>query len=623
MALIQLDKVSVSFGAARILDRVSWGLIPERRVGLIGVNGCGKTTLLRVLADALAPDSGTVERAKGLRLGFMEQEPALAKDDNMHDAVLSACAEVLDMERRMRCIEHEIADAAEDKRSVLLARLGRLQERFEHHGGYDCETRVAAVLMGLGFNEDEFNRPVSVLSGGERSRVALARLLLLEPDVLFLDEPTNHLDLAGIEWFEGFLTRKFRGAAVIVSHDRTFLERTVTHILELERGALTEYRGGYDQYAEVKALRDADRQRRYEEQQAFIRKEEAFIRKYHAGQRGREAQGRQKRLNRLDRLDAAHQSKKMAVRFNAGIEPGAVCIRAEGVAKGYNQQVFFQNLDLEIQRGDRVGIIGPNGSGKTTLLRVLLGLDSPDAGVVTQGHHVRIGYLAQHAEGLSSDRTVLDEVWERRRTQTEEAVRNVLGRFLFSGDDDINKRMRDLSGGERTRVALACLLVEEPNVLVMDEPTNHLDIPSCLALERALRDYEGTVLVVSHDRTFLNNVASTLIVLDGESGQRFHGTYADYAERKAAMESAPAATEPSKPRPAPSKKKKPRLSKNRLAQLEADIAELESEKQSLETQLADLALYSDTDKARAVPHRYQDVCGQLDALYAQWAEHES
>ncbi len=624
MSLVQLNEAGLAFAGQTILSGATATIEEGDRIGLIGPNGSGKTTLMRIVSGALEPDTGGVARRKGLRCGFLEQEPALPSGSSVHDVALSAFDDLLKLEQRMRETEHAVAAAEPDERNALLHRLGESQHRFEHAGGYDHESRVGAVLMGVGFTEGEFARPVEVLSGGERSRLALARLLLRDADLLLLDEPTNHLDIDGLEWLEDFLNNRFTGTVVLVSHDRTFLDRTVGRIWEVEHARLTTYRGNYTKYAELKEQQELATERDYEKQQAFIRKEEEFYRRYHAAQRGREAKGRMKRLNRLERIERSQRRKEITMRFDVRRDPSALCFRIEDLARGYGDRVLFRDISMEIYRGERIGVIGPNGSGKTTLLRILLEQLEPDRGRVVRGRNVTCGLLPQQPPPGDEQRTVLDEVWERKRTLNEEEVRSVLGRFLFSGDDDVNKRLADLSGGERKRVALACLMVDQPNVLLLDEPTNHLDIGSREALEAAIASYPGTVLAVSHDRTFLNRMVDRLIVIEGEASSVFFGPYRDFAEKRRAGKESQAVQK----RAAPAEESKAgggrarRLSKNRLASLESKIAELEREKERLEALLADPEVYGDPDRAARLPKEYNEVRERLEACYAQWMEQE-
>ena len=620
MALAQFNDVHISFGGQTVLERISLSLYERERCGLVGANGTGKTTILRLIAGVLEPDSGRVARQRGLRIGFLEQEPDLPAYANVHDAALSAFSDLLDMERRMRRMEHDIAAANGTRRSELLRQFGTLQSRFEHAGGYERENRTAAVLMGMGFGKEEFPKPVSVLSGGERSRLALARLLLREADLLLLDEPTNHLDLDGIEWLEDFLAKKYRGAVLAVSHDRTFLDRSVTRVLEIAHGRLTDYPGNYSKYAALKADRELEQQRKHEKQRKFIEHEEEFIRRYHAGQRSKEARGRRTRLGRLERLESVGRQKHISLGFQPRRDSSALCFHVEDLAKRFGGRMLFQGLSFEVYRGDRVGIVGPNGSGKTTLLRMLLGLERPDLGTVEVGRNVNFGYLEQHSADFTSQQTVLEEVWNRDRQLDEVDVRSVLGRFLLGGDDDVTKKLCDLSGGERTRVALACLMVERPNVLVLDEPSNHLDIPSRIALETALQAYEGTLLVVSHDRYLLDKIASRIILVHGERARVIPGNYEYYEELRQGEKDITRGeqnAQTSGPRAASARGPRPRLSKNRVARLEKEIAELEKQKAALEAALARPDTYTDPEKARDLPMRYEEVEVELAWRYSE------
>ena len=622
MALAQLNNATVAFAAQKVLEGVSCSIHDRDRVGLIGANGTGKTTLLRLLSGSLEPDSGDVFLQRGLRIGILEQEPQLDEAATVHDAALAAFADLLEIEKRMRQTEAAMAHSDGAEREALLKELGSLQTRFEHAGGYEHESRTGAVLSGVGMSEDLFDRPVKALSGGERSRLALARLLLRDADLLLLDEPTNHLDLAGIEWLEDFLNKRYKGTVILVSHDRTFLDRTVTRIIEVERARLEEYPGNYTKYVTVKAHRQLEQQRAYEKQQEYIAKEEDFYRRFHAAQRSKEARGRMKRLERLERIEAPVKSKEVHLRFDSKRDSSEVCLRIENMAKGYGERTLFADLGVEVYRGERIGVIGPNGSGKTTFLKALLGQAPPDRGEAQFGRHVVTGYLPQQPDDLHPESSVLDAVWNHKRTMDEVEVRSLLGRFLFSGDDDVRKRLADLSGGERKRVSLACIMADAPNLLILDEPTNHLDIQSRNALEAALESYDGTIIAVSHDRYFLNRICQRLIVIEGARSRVLYGTWDDYERRcreeRAESEAARPELLPAE-KEAPQARAKPKISKNRLAVIEKEIAKLEAEKAGLEAALADPDLYADAERARATPQRYKAVGEQLDALYAEWA----
>ena len=610
--LVSCSDISKSYGAQKVLQGVSLQVREGQRAGLVGANGTGKTTLLRIISGGETADVGIVETARGLRIGYLEQEPSLDPVHTVYVAALSAFDELRRIETRLREVEHAMAESDERVRERLAREHGELLEQFERGGGYDHESRTHAVLAGVGFDADALPRAVSKLSGGERSRVALARLLLKDVDVLLLDEPTNHLDLAGVEWLEQFLARSKAGV-VVVSHDRLFLDRVATCIFELERTELESYPGNYSRYLEIRAARRKERQRQYAKQQEFIAKEEAFIRRYKAGQRCKEARGRQKRLARVERVDRPVEERDVVIRFEAERASGEVCVRARDLACRFGDRTLFEGLRFELYRGDRMGVVGPNGCGKTSLLRMVLGELAPSTGEVELGHKLKIGYFDQLQAGLDASRSVLDEVWEIRRTLNEVDVRDLLGLFRFSGDD-VLKRVGDCSGGERSRVALAKLIVDAPNVLVLDEPTHHLDIPSREALEQALLGYDGTVLAVSHDRFFLNKVVSKLLVFEPEGVRLIHGNYESYEQtRRPEAESQPKAT-----RDAPAKAATPAMSKNRFARLEQQIMALEAERAEVERKLQLPENSTDGDKVRALNLRMREVETRLAELNAQW-----
>ena len=546
MPIVKLDHTSKSYGADLVLDDICWQVSAGDRVGLIGDNGTGKTTLFRIMTGDITRYKGTVERAKKAIIGFLPQEPEFDSRMELRDAVQTAAfSHIRELEGRMEQLTHKMSDPDEDQ-TVILDQYSKLQEKHDAYGGYDYEHRTDAILGGLGFTQADFQLPVGVLSGGQKGRAALAHLLLMEPDILLLDEPTNHLDLAGTEWLEGFLVSEYKGAVVVVSHDRYFLDKVVTKVAELQNHKLEEYGGNYTKYLFLKERKLLVQQRQYQRQQEEIAHDEEFIRRYKAGQRTKEARGREKKLQRMELVDGPQlQTKKVKLEFTTDLRGGDDVLQLRNVEKRYDGKVLFENLKLDVYRHDRVGIIGPNGVGKTTLLRLILGQAEPTAGTVKVGHNLRIGYYDQEHAGLNLDNTVLDELWELRPNDTQGEVRSYLGRFLFSGDD-VFKPIGDLSGGEQSRVALSKLLLEKANFLVLDEPTNHLDISSKEVLENALLEYPATTIIVSHDRYFLDKIVNKILFMEDDRTWLWAGNYTAYQEwklEKKAEEEAKAAQE--------------------------------------------------------------------------------
>jgi ATP-binding cassette subfamily F protein 3 len=532
MPLVKLDHVSKSYGPDLILDDICWQVSSDDRVGLIGNNGTGKTTLFRIMTGEIPRYKGSVERAKRARIGHLHQEPEFDSQMKLRDAIrMAAFSHMHDLEERMGYLTQEMSqmDAEEDPAEIL-DKYARLQERHEAHGGYDYEHRMDIILGGLGFTQADFQLPVSALSGGQRGRAALAHLLLEEPDLLLLDEPTNHLDLAGTEWLEGFLLSGYHGAVVVVSHDRYFLDRVVTKVAELQNHRLKEYRGNYTKYLFLKERKLLVQQRQYQRQQEDIAHDIDFIRRYKAGQRSKEARGREKKLKRLELMEKPQlRTKKIKLEFKAELRGGDDVLQLRNLEKTYGDKVLFEDLDLDIYRRDKLGIIGPNGIGKTTLLRLILGQEEPTSGTAKVGYNLRIGYYDQEHASLNLDNTVLDELWELRPNDTPGQVRSYLGRFLFSGDE-VFRPIRDLSGGEQSRVALAKLLLENANFLILDEPTNHLDISSKEVLEESLDEYPATMIIVSHDRYFIDKLVNKILFMEEDRSWLWTGNYTAYQE---------------------------------------------------------------------------------------------
>lgn len=534
MPLAKLDHISKLYGANLVLDDISWQVSADDRVGLIGDNGTGKTTLFKIITGEIAQSKGTVERAKRARIGHLHQEPEFDSQVKLRDAIRTAAfSHMSDLEEDMESLSQQMGQTGnEEELTELLDHYARLQERHEAHGGYNYEHRIDAVLGGLGFTQADLELPVGVLSGGQKGRAALAHLLLEEPDLLLLDEPTNHLDLAGTEWLEGFLISEYHGAVVVVSHDRYFLDKVVTKVAELQNHKLEEYNGNYTKYIFLRERKLLVQQRQYVRQQEEIAHDQDFIRRYKAGQRSKEARGREKKLDRMELVEKPQlRTKRIKLQFRTELRGGDDVLQIRDLSKSYDGKLLFEDLNLDVYRHDRVGIIGPNGIGKTTLLRIILGQEEPTDGTVKVGYNLRVGYYDQEHASLNLDNTVLDEIWELRPDDTQGEIRSYMGRFLFSGEE-VFKQISDLSGGEQSRVALSKLLLENANFLILDEPTNHLDISSKEVLEQALLEYPATAIIVSHDRYFLNKIVNKILFMEEDRSWLWKGNYTAYQEWK-------------------------------------------------------------------------------------------
>ena len=560
MSLIRLESVTKLYDPDLILDDISVSIEHGDRIGLIGRNGTGKTTLIKIINGMLANFKGKVVSAKGVHIGYLSQEPDLARDCTLRQEMLKVFEKRRALEDKMLLLAEEMET---QEAPHLLTEYARIQEQHERLGGYDYEHQINRILGGLGFNELDFNLPIRVLSGGQKSRATLAKLLLEAPDLLLFDEPTNHLDINGIEWLENYLNIEYNGAVLVVSHDRYFLDKVVRKVWQLAEHKITIYRGNYSKYVETKKVEQLVGERAFKKQQAFIEHEEDFIRRNIAGQRTREAQGRRKKLARLERVEKPKpDAPTLKLNFTPETRGGNDILRCKNLGKAFGEKTIFTDLNFEVYRHDVVGIVGANGTGKTTLFRMILGEESPTAGEMWVGPTLKFGYYTQELEGLNPDNEIIDEIWELRPQQTHGEIRSFLGKFLFSGDD-VFKRIGNLSGGEQSRVLLAKLLLANANVLLLDEPTNHLDIPAREALEAALSEYPATLFIISHDRYLLNSLATKLLIFDGTPGgtaNLFEGNYAEYIAQQERQEeekqqSSENIQEPQPPQPSPQKSK--------------------------------------------------------------------
>jgi ATP-binding cassette, subfamily F, member 3 len=645
MPIVSVTQIGKSFGAERIFSGISFQIDPQDRIGLVGPNGAGKSTLLNILAGREEPDEGTLSVGRNIRIGYLTQTADFQPQNTLREEMLTVFTEVRAWEQELNDLAQELASPAaladNELHEQLLTHYAELQTRFEHAGGYTYENRVAQVLDGLGFSREQQEAPVTQLSGGQQTRAALGKLLLQEPDLLLLDEPTNHLDLEALEWLETYLTA-WKGALVVVAHDRYFLDKVVSRIIELAFGRIEEYPGNYTKYLRLREERMERRQREYEAQQAHIAHTEEFIRRYKAGQRSREARGRQKLLDRLERVERPQDFPEMHFEFSPVVNSGEMVLSTQKLAVGYRNEptaggqptepdVLVRVADLELLRGDFVGLIGPNGAGKTTLLRTIIGELPPLSGQVIPGHNVRIGYYSQTHAGLNPERTILDEILQVT-TLTVEGVRSFLGRFLFSGDD-VFKTIGTLSGGERSRVALAKLTLQGSNFLVLDEPTNHLDLQSRQFLEEVLSEFEGTLLFVSHDRYFIDSLATKLWVIeDGGVLIPYYGNYTAYRTRKRPIvldipepakpgSNGKGATTPTKPVAVATKssnKKVARVKVRTVEDVERDIEKAEERVKAVEEALSEAALKAEAAQLTQLSTEYDQASAHVDELLAEW-----
>jgi len=532
MPIVALNGVSRFFGAVEIFSGVSLGIERGDRLALVGANGAGKTTLLRLLAGLDRPDKGTVSFSRGLRIGYLPQEARFRSDRTLREAMLGVFTVLRQQATRLRELEAQLEASGSNPaewQPEVLAEYTTLMAGFEERGGYTIENRVEQVLSGLGFPREAWDQPAQRLSGGQRTRAQLGRLLLEQPDLLLLDEPTNHLDTATAEWLENFLG-SWAGGLLIVSHDRYFLDHTTTRTLELVGGALESYPGRYSRYVELRAQRYTRQDKEHRAQQEEIARTEEFIRRFKAGSRAKQAQSREARLTRLERVHKAPRPQDLHLRLDMSGDSGEVILNTLRLRIGFPGHQLLHVPNTQVERGARIALVGPNGAGKSTLLRTLVSELRPLAGVYQWGVNVEVGYYAQGHEKLGMDHTVMEEL-QGERSMSEEEARSYLARFLFTGDD-VLKRVGDLSGGERSRVALARLTLQRANVLLLDEPTNHLDIMARQALEGVLRAYPGSLIFVSHDRYFIDALATVVWAVEGGIIRMYRGGYADYLRNR-------------------------------------------------------------------------------------------
>ena len=631
MIILSLQGIRKSFGTHEVLRDASLTLQEGERMGLVGVNGSGKSTLMKIIAGLETPDEGTLSMQKGLRIGYLAQQGELSGDETVLRVLESVFDPVVALEQEMRETEKAMAEAAGDPE--LLRRLGgrydALTRAFEDGNGYGWRSQVQGVLAGLDLRDYQ-DQKTSILSGGERTRLCLGRMLLSGPDLLLLDEPTNHLDLKSIAWLEDYL-QTYRGAVLVISHDRYFMDHVCGKMAELLMGSIETYTGNYTEYLEKRTAVYEVRMKAWQMQQKEIAREEAIIATYRRFNREksiRAAESREKRLEKMERLEKPQEEGAIHFRFETRRRTGEDVLVAEGLSKGYQGRTLFSELKMHVRSGDRIALIGDNGTGKSTLFKCLIGQEKPDAGMIRWGAGVDIGYYDQHQAGLDGGKTVLDEVWDRFPRLEQYEVRGALGQFLFTGDE-VFSPVSTLSGGEKGRVALTELMLRKDNVLLLDEPTNHLDMDSREVLEEALEGFEGTIIAISHDRYFINRFAQKVCVLEEGRLKEYLGNYDAYFQ-KVSRDQLPDGDLPAMTRTAAEREKKKsreeqrqeKARKDALKALEREIADAEEAASEMERRLADPETWGNPEEGARLTKEYNILKETIDGLYEKWAAAE-
>ncbi|MDO4296278.1 MAG: ABC-F family ATP-binding cassette domain-containing protein [bacterium] len=631
--ILSVSNITKSFGSNDVLKQVSFHIEDHEKAAIVGINGTGKSTLLKILVGELDADSGSCTLSKDKTLGYLAQQQDLQSHRSIYDELLETKRSLIELEERIRKLEQQMHSQSGEALEKLLSEYSRLNHEFELADGYSYKSEIVGVLKGLGFEEGDFTKPISTLSGGQKTRVSLGKLLLSKPDLILLDEPTNHLDMESIAWLETYLLN-YSGAVLIVAHDRYFLDRVVTKIVELDQGKATVFLGNYSAYSEKKALLRESMQKAYENQQQEIRHQEEVIAKLRSFNREksiRRAESREKLLSKIEVLEKPTEiSDDMRIHLEPRITSGNDVLSVTGLSKSFGSHCLFENLDFSIKRGERIALIGANGTGKTTILKILNQLVPADAGEIRFGAKVQVGYYDQDHQVLHMEKTLFEELQDTYPTMNHTQIRNILAAFLFIGDD-VFKRIKDLSGGERGRVSLAKLMLSEANFLILDEPTNHLDITSKEVLEHALVNYTGTVLCVSHDRYFINKTATR--ILDLEDGQLYNyiGNYDYYLEKKNDVKAASALPTPSSSpvltasasskqdwKSQKEEQAAKRKRQNALKKTEEEIQRLEEQDSEIDSLLSEPEIGTNVARLMELNREKEEIAKQLEALYEQW-----
>lgn len=630
--ILSCNNISKSFGTDVIIKSCSFNIEDHEKAAIVGINGAGKSTLLKIITGIEPADTGLVTLAKDKTLGYLSQQQNLNSDNTIYDELLSVKQYILDMEAQLRSIENQMKSADDTALETLMKKYSDLNHEFELNNGYAYKSEITGVLKGLGFAEEDFTLNVNTLSGGQKTRVALGRLLLSKPDIILLDEPTNHLDMESISWLENYLLN-YSGAVLIVAHDRYFLDKIVSKIIELDNGNATVFSGNYTDYASKKAILRNMQLKEYLNQQREIKHQEEVITKLKQFNREKSikrAESREKMLNKMEFVDKPEiLNDKMDIKLEPNVISGNDVLTVDNLTKGFDGTVLFDNICFQIKRGERVALIGSNGTGKTTILKLINGIIPADSGSIYLGAKVNIGYYDQEHHVLDPDKTIFDEIRDAYPDLNNTQIRNTLAAFLFT-NEDVFKCIKDLSGGERGRVSLAKLMLSNANFLILDEPTNHLDITSKEILENALNSYTGTVLFVSHDRYFINSTATRIIELANKTVVNYIGNYDYYLEKKDILGAKPITNNTSKSSSSAIsklnwqeekvKQAQQKKIKNEIKRTEERMALIEAEIEELDNMYADPAISSDTAKLMEIHTRKEALSKELDELYDKWGE---
>ena len=637
--LLACQNISKAFGTKEVLHDVNFHINEKEKIAIVGINGSGKTTLLKIIMGEETPDNGQVIIAKDTTIGYLSQHQDISFDNTIYGEMLATKQYILDLETSIRKLEKDMKHAEGEELEKILETYNRLSSKYDRDNGYSYESEITGVLKGLGFSPEDYDRHINTLSGGQKMRIALGRLLLTRPDLIILDEPTNHLDMPSISWLEGFLA-SYSGSVLIVSHDRYFIDRIVTKVIEIDNKKATIYHGNYTYFADKRAELRASMMKAYLNQQAQIKHQEAVITKLKQFNREKSikrAESREKMLDKIDGLDKPTEiASEMRLTLEPSVESGNDVLTVSHLAKSFGKEALFTDLDFEIKRGEKVALIGGNGTGKTTILKMINHIVSKDAGTIALGSRVQIGYYDQEHQVLSLHKTIFEEISDAYPDLNNTKIRNVLAAFLFTGDD-VFKKIEDLSGGERGRVSLAKLMLSPANFLILDEPTNHLDIQSKSILEDAIRSYTGTVLVVSHDRYFINRIATRILELKDQKLYSFIGNYEYYDSHKeqvytAAAAVAPESTDsmPDTTAPVSSAKddyKKQKEEQARIRKKENDIKKTEQQIEQIEADISEIdrefekpEIATNSAKLGELSKKREELSSKLSALYEAWED---